>query len=123
MTDPRHALGQAAERRVQDWLEHRGLSLVARNWRGRRGELDLIMRDGPILVIIEVRARPGRPHAEIRTSVDERKCRRITNTVREYLADSGLGDSLPVRGDVVTVSGGSRFPEIQWWRNALRLRL
>lgn len=123
MTDPRHALGQAAERRVQDWLEHRGLSLVAKNWRGRRGELDLIMWDGSILAIIEVRARPGRPHAEIRATVNDGKSKRIANAVREYLADSGLGDSVPVRGDVVTVSSGAGRPDIQWWRNALRLRL
>jgi len=123
MTDPRHALGQAAERRVQDWLEQQGLSLVARNWRGRRGELDLVMRDGPILAIIEVRARPGRAHAEIRATVNDRKSRCIANAVREYLAESGLGDSIPVRGDVVTVSSGPGRPELQWWRNALRLRL
>ncbi|MEX0901023.1 MAG: YraN family protein [Gammaproteobacteria bacterium] len=121
--DPRHALGRDAERLAQAWLEARGLSLVCANWRGRRGELDLVMRDRGIIAVIEVRARIGRPHDDARASVDRRKAHRLTSAIREYLCFSGLGDSLPVRVDLVTVCGPRWRPTLRWWRNAVRIVL
>ena len=121
--DPRHALGRDAERLAQDWLESHGLSLVCANWRGRRGELDLVMREGEALVVVEVRARPGRPHDDARASVGLAKRRRLNRAIREYLAASRLGDTLPVRVDLVTVCGDRRRPTLRWWRNAVRIRL
>lgn len=53
----RVARGAAAEDLALRYLEARGLSLVARNFRCRVGELDLIMRDGEQLVFVEVRSR------------------------------------------------------------------
>lgn len=121
--DPRHALGRDAERLAQAWLEAKGLSLVCANWRGRRGELDLVMRDRGILAVIEVRARIGRPHDDARASVTRRKARRLTGAIKEYLSFSGLGDSLPVRVDLVTVCGPRGHPTLRWWRNAVRIVL
>lgn len=118
--DPRHALGRDAEAMVRRWLEAKGLSLVCANWRCRHGELDLVMREGPVLAVIEVRARPGRPHADARASVDRAKAARLWRAVREYLCASGLGDSLPVRVDVVTVCGRLQSPSLRWWRNSIR---
>lgn len=117
--DPRHALGRTAEDRALAWLERKGLSLVTRNWRGHRGELDLVMRDRNGLVIVEVRARPGRPHDEARASIGPAKARRLRATVRDYLGASGYGDELPVRIDVVTLAGDRARPDLQWWPSAL----
>ena len=50
-------LGQSAEKRAEIFLASHGLTLVARNWRCRFGEIDLIMRDDSALVFIEVRLR------------------------------------------------------------------
>lgn len=117
--DPRHTLGRDAEDRALDWLERRGLSLVTRNWRGHRGELDLVMRHGPTLVVVEVRARPGRSHDDARASVGHGKARRLRATVRDFLGSSGFGDSLPVRLDIVTIAGDPQRPGLRWWRGAL----
>ena len=121
--DPRHALGRDAERLAQDWLIAQGLSLVCTNWRGRRGELDLVMQHRGVLVIVEVRARPGRPHDDARASVGTAKRRRLNRAIREYLAHSRLGDALPVRVDLVTVCGDRHRPTLRWWRNAVRIML
>lgn len=121
--DPRHALGRDAERLARSWLEARGLSFVCANWRGRRGELDLVMRDAAVLVVVEVRARVGRTHDDARCSVDRGKRRRLNGTIREYLWASRLGDSLPVRVDLVTVCGAPGMPTVRWWRNAVRIML
>lgn len=120
-TDPRHALGRDAERMARRWLEGKGLSLVCANWRGRRGELDLVMRDGPVLAVIEVRARAGRCHQDARCSIGRDKARRVGAAVREFLAAERLGDTLPVRVDVVTVAGESARPSLRWWKDALRI--
>jgi putative endonuclease len=117
--DPRHALGRDAEDRALEWLESQGLSLLTRNWRGNRGELDLVMWHGDILVIVEVRARPGRPHAAARASVDAGKARRLKAATREFLGRSGIGDTAPVRIDIVTVAGTRANPDLRWWRHAL----
>ncbi len=50
-------LGKFAENRAEALLRSAGLAVVERNWRCRRGEIDLIMRDGNTLVFVEVRSR------------------------------------------------------------------
>lgn len=119
--NPRHALGRDAEKRACRWLEAKGLSLVCANWRGRRGELDLVMRDGPVLAVVEVRARAGRTHEDAMFSVGPAKVRRLSAALREYLFVSGLGDSMPVRFDIVTVAGDPLQPSLRWWRDAVRV--
>ncbi|MGB9130885.1 MAG: YraN family protein, partial [Thiobacillus sp.] len=47
-------LGQSAEARAEAFLKTHGMKLVARNWRCRFGEIDLVMQDGPTLVFVEV---------------------------------------------------------------------
>lgn len=77
------------------------------------------MRDRDVLVVVEVRARPGRPHAEARASIGPTKARRLRATVRDYLGASGFGDALPVRIDVVTLAGDRARPDLRWWPSAL----
>ena len=57
---PRAFQGEAAERIACVYLQRAGLTLEARNFRTRRGEIDLIMRDRETLVFVEVRARSCR---------------------------------------------------------------
>ncbi len=61
--DGRALLGARAETLALRWLRRRGLELVARNFRCRYGEIDLLMQDGEMLVVVEVRCRAGAsPH-------------------------------------------------------------
>lgn len=55
----RQLLGAAGEGHARRYLEVREYSLVARNWRGERGEIDLVMIDGHELVFVEVKTRRG----------------------------------------------------------------
>jgi putative endonuclease len=119
--DPRHVLGHAAERKATHWLEARGLSLLHRNWRGRSGELDLVMRDGPVLVVVEVRARPGRSHEDAMFSIGPAKVRRLGSAVREYVACHRIDEEVPIRIDVVTVAGDPLHPTVRWWRGAIQI--
>jgi putative endonuclease len=60
-TPARAAAGARAEAMAAEFLVARGLTIVARNFRIRRGEIDLIARDGDTLVFVEVRLRRN-PH-------------------------------------------------------------
>lgn len=100
--DNRSRLGEAAEQAAAAYLEQIGYQIVVRNYRTRRGEIDLIARDGGTIVFIEVKARRGGVSPSLE-AVDYRKRRRIARAAVEYLATRRLSD-VAVRFDVVAVS-------------------
>src|SRR5688500_3451965 len=55
--DPRHAMGQVGERAAEAHLRRLGFEVLERNYRTRRGELDLICFDGETIVLCEVKSR------------------------------------------------------------------
>lgn len=110
-TDPRAAVGAAAETLVRQRLEAAGLRLRDANFRARRGEIDLVMeaRDGQI-VFVEVRYRARLDYGGGVASVDARKRQRLIHAARAYIQRHRL-DQRPARFDVVAVDGDDR---IQW---------
>ncbi len=107
--------GKAAEERACRHLTARGLRLVERNFRCRRGEIDLIMRDGQELVFVEVRYRKDSRFGSAAESVDRRKQQRIVAAATLYLQrSSGIP---PCRFDVLAISADQEEP-IEWVRNA-----
>jgi len=93
--------GGAAEDRAERFLVDHGLAIVARNFRTRLGEIDLIARDGATLVFVEVRLRASDAFGGAAASIGPRKQRRIAAAARLYLAR--LGAEPPCRFDVVTL--------------------
>lgn len=69
MTNRRKRLGARGESIATERISERGWPIVATNWRCRLGEIDIVARDGPTLVIVEVRTRRtlrfGRPEESI----------------------------------------------------------
>jgi putative endonuclease len=121
----RHARGVNAERAARAFLEARGLAFVAANVRTRAGELDLVMRDGALVVIAEVRARAATAYGGAAASVDARKQRRILAATGLLLRLRPELAALRVRFDVVAISGvvGDTYPggfRIEWIRDAFR---
>ena len=106
-------LGQSAESRAEAFLQRHGLKLVARNWRCRFGEIDLVMQDGATLVFIEVRLRSRSDFGGAAASVTPAKQKKLLATARQYLA--ALKTLPPCRFDVVALSGDAA-PE--WIKNA-----
>lgn len=97
-------LGKFAENRAETLLKTAGLGIVARNWRCRQGEIDLIARDGEVLVFVEVRSRKRSDHGSAADSITAAKQRRIIAAARLYLAK--LGQMPACRFDVVTIDEG-----------------
>ena len=107
--------GIQAERIAAQFLQQHGLKLIEQNYRGRFGEIDLIMRDGTTVVFIEVRLRHHAGFGGAAASIDARKQQRIISTAQQYLA--GLARVPPCRFDVILfddVQSGS----MQWLKNA-----
>jgi putative endonuclease len=106
-------VGQAAESRAEAFLKTHGLTLVARNWRCRFGEIDLVMQDGSTLVFVEVRMRSRSDFGGAAASVTTAKQKKLLAAARQYL--STLRALPPCRFDVVALSGNAA-PE--WIKSA-----
>lgn len=94
-------LGADAESRALRHLQRAGLKLVTRNWRCKRGELDLVMHDGDTLVFVEVRSRSRSNYGGALQSIDTRKQQRIIHAARAYLAAHPHEAQRLMRFDVV----------------------
>jgi putative endonuclease len=116
-SDPRARRGRRAERAALRHLRLRGLRLVARNYRTRGGEIDLIMRDGTTLVFVEVRLRSNARFGDGAASVGAVKQRRLTHAAQQFVAAHALSQTR-CRFDVVSVRKPHYRLHLQWIRNA-----
>jgi putative endonuclease len=117
MTDPRHALGRAAEEAVGDWLTGRGWRVIARRRRSPvGGEVDLVALDpAGVLVAIEVRARRTARAGSAAMSVDPRRLGRLRRTLASVARETG-GHHTGLRVDLVTAEPAADRPGL--WRLA-----
>jgi len=83
-------------------LEGKGFVILARNYRCRSGEVDVIARHGGVTVFVEVKERHGASHGAGCDSVTFGKRRRIVRAARLYAASHRL-DDMPLRFDVVSI--------------------
>jgi putative endonuclease len=79
-------LGKQGEQLAVTYLEARGMKIIDRNWRCRRGEIDIIAEDGPNLVVVEVKTRSGRSHGTALESVSAKKLARLRTLAASWLA-------------------------------------
>ena len=107
--DPRKFLGNAGEAAAARWLQRAGMVIVARGFRARFGEIDLIARDGAVVVFVEVKTRTHDVFGRPAEAVTARKRARIARVASLFLAKAGWGE-LICRFDVVEVVPlGSRW--------------
>lgn len=109
--------GDAAEDRALAYLRAAGLELIQRNYRCRRGEIDLIMRDADTVVLVEVRQRSRSDFGTAAESVTVHKQRRLLATARHWLVSHPQHASGPLRFDVVGIDGNGR---LDWIANAFQ---
>jgi len=115
---PHLSAGRWAEQVAMAHLLAHGLQLLARNYRCRFGEIDLVMRDSPTLVFVEVRFRQSQRFGRGADTVTQAKQRKLIATARHYLAGITRHPLPPCRFDVVSVSRPNYEPQFEWIRNA-----
>ncbi|SHE97804.1 putative endonuclease [Microbulbifer donghaiensis] len=100
------------------YLQAAGLTLIERNYHSRRGEIDLIARDGDTVVFAEVRYRRSDRYGTASATVDGRKQQKLLATAYSYLQHKKL--DCPCRFDVIAIDGArdGEGQKIQWIKNA-----
>jgi putative endonuclease len=106
--------GAQAEQWAAHYLQKQGLKLIEQNYRGRFGEIDLIMQDGATLVFIEVRLRRNADFGGAAASIDTHKQQRIIRTSQQYLCS--LARIPACRFDAVLL-GDTQGNNAQWLKN------
>jgi len=108
--------GKDAEDRACHYLLARGLQLLQRNYRSKRGEIDLILQDKDSLVFVEVRYRSHPRFGSAMESVDRRKQSRLIACAEYFMQAHPHTCQQPCRFDVVSITGASSA--IEWIPNA-----
>src|SRR4051794_19720213 len=112
MSRDRVVLGVLGENLACAELERRGYAIVARRYRDRGGEIDIIARDGRTTVFVEVKTRDGRAYGSGAEAITWTKRRRIVRCATDYLARTGLTDTA-CRFDVVVIDLAGGPPRLE----------
>jgi putative endonuclease len=115
------AVGSGAEDLAAKFLRRQGLTPVARNFRCRLGEIDLIMRNLDCLVFVEVRYRSSNRFSRAGPTVDLYKQRKLIRTAALFLSKREQFANDTVRFDVVAINADDSGNEtIEWIKDAFR---
>lgn len=111
--------GYLAERKACSYLQARGLTIIERNFKTSKGEIDLIARDRDVLVFIEVKFRSSVVFAAPEDAVDKRKRQTIKSVANSYLS-SVFPSPIDYRFDIIAITKTSRFKpaQVRWLQNA-----
>ena len=121
MKDRRSERGAAAELLAAQYLQARGLKILARNLRCKAGELDLVCLDGGLLAVVEVRQRESPEYGGALGSVTWAKQRKIVRAAQYFLGREKHWRNFATRFDVLAIEG---LPDgahrIEWIKDAFR---
>ena len=115
--DHRQSLGKLGENLACAALIQRGYAIIARRYRTRLGEIDIVARDGATTVFIEVKSRTGDAFGGGAAAVTAAKQRKITLMAMDYIVRYRLAGR-PCRFDVVTVDARAEPPRVDVYANA-----
>jgi putative endonuclease len=107
--------GRQAEQQAGIFLQRQGLTILQRNYRCRYGEIDLIMRDGNMIVFVEVRLRSNKNYGGAAASIDANKQGKLLRAAQSFLAT--LKQMPPCRFDVVLL-GDTSGSGMEWIKHA-----
>jgi putative endonuclease len=109
--------GEIAENIAVSFLREKGYEILEKNFHFGKGEIDIIARDGDVLVFVEVKSKrsdaEGRPEDE----VDQRKQTQVRRIAEGYLHVHGIRD-VACRCDVVAIVGDENKHEIRYYKDA-----
>ena len=115
--DHRQTLGQFGENLACAALKQRGYAILARRYRTKLGEIDIVAREADTIVFVEVKAREGNDFGGGAVAVTPWKQRRLALMALDYLARYRLDDR-PCRFDVVTIDMIRGEPCVEVYQHA-----
>ncbi len=102
MTLMRQQVGQKGEQAAREYLEQKGYRIIETNYRCRLGEIDIIARDGDMVVIVEVRTKTGLAFGRPEESINQEKARKLHRLALQYI-QSNYHREVSSRIDLVAV--------------------
>ncbi len=93
--------GQRGEQIAFDFLQREGWTILERNWRFSRAEVDLIAKEGDVLVFVEVKTRHSDVHGAPELAVNEKKEALLLDAAQVYMAQ--IGHEWEIRFDIISV--------------------
>lgn len=106
MTTSRRTLGDQGEGHARRYLEARGLTFLAANWRCRHGELDLVMHDGEVLVFVEAKIRRGEAMGRAEEAITPAQASRLLRAANGFIAEHPAWEDAIWRIDVIAITLG-----------------
>jgi putative endonuclease len=119
--DGRGEIGRRGEAVAEEFLRALRYTIVARNYRCRAGEIDLVALDGPVVVFVEVRSRRGTRTGTPLESVDGRKRAQVARVAEQFVAARRWYDR-DARFDVIGVRFDTDPPAVEHVRGAFEAR-
>jgi len=117
MPSKAQTFGNKSEDLAANYLKLSGYRVLERNFRNRIGEIDIIAREGPVLVFVEVKARKTRRYGSPKQAVTPAKQARISAAATAYLKATGQLQA-KARFDVVAIDARYNPPDIEVVKNA-----
>ena len=112
----RPTLGAYGEAFAARYLVDQGMVLLDRNWRCDLGEIDLVLRDGRVLVVCEVKTRSSLAFGSPLEGVTEQKAARLRRLAARWLADHSIRPDevrIDLVGLLVPRRGGTELDHVQ----------
>lgn len=122
MTEAKHiTLGQLGEECAVQYLQGKGMRILARNVRMRRGEIDIIAREGNTTVFVEVKALGESEDFFPEDHLDQRKIRALRSSCQEYLIANRYSEDTDWRIDLaaVEIHNETRRATVRYYENAV----
>jgi putative endonuclease len=119
MTQARIRTGKLGEDLAVRHLAGAGWRIVARNWRGTGGEIDLIALEAECLVLVEVRTRHGLAFGGAAESLDVRKQRRMARLAQEYVLSTRWTGAWRVDAITLALDADDQVQDLVHYRDAL----
>ncbi len=119
--DKKRLIGLKGEELAIRFLKKRGYKIIARNFRCRHGEIDVVASEGDTIVFVEIKARSTVDFSLPQDAVDHHKQAKVIHAATTYLMEKKLYDQVPVRFDVVAVNLNSTKPKIELIKDAFQL--
>lgn len=106
-TNARKSLGNFGESAAIKFLKDKGCEIIARNYRCRYGEIDIVAKDDYQLVFVEVRTKKGRAFGIPEESIALRKQSKMVSAAQTYIQEKGL-EASDWRIDVIAIEVDSK---------------
>ena len=94
-------IGKKGETIAAEWLEQNGYSILARNWRNRTGEIDIIAQEDGCIVFVEVKTLPNTNIEDLDIIINKKKRTKICQTAKHFLANNRKYNTMYIRFDVI----------------------